>query len=461
MKPKRALGYARVSSIAQTLGSSLEDQQAAIRAHAGRRGIESVTMYVEAESAGHEAVERRHQMQALMREVRAGDLVVCDKLDRWSRDPAFAHTSIRDILKRGASFYAVSDSCDPSTPDGDTMLNVRVMIAREEHKRIKERTVGTRNAMRASGLYTDPVPPRGYRIEARRLVVDEEGAAIVRAVFQESILGRSVTRTAKALGLDRKTVHFILRNRYYLGETRDGRGGWMRGTHEALITPDVWQRARDASESRRLGGVRPRLITSGATSTWILRTVAHCGACGHRMTSAYHVNRDGATSTHYYRCARKCGASYVRVRDIEAVADGMILDRLESLREEIARGPVAPSSGTRALDIVEQRAKLTAKRERLLELYADGMLTREALRERMDRVDADLSRIGESEAPRPMTEKAKRSALRTLEVMRQAWSRAKPAAKREIVEHLAAKVMLVTGGAPVFEWRTARELTDV
>jgi len=41
-------------------------------------------------------------------------------------------------------------------------------------------------------------------------------------------------------------------------------------------------------------------------------------------------------------------ASYVRVRDIEAIADGMILDRLESIREEIARGPVAPSSGPRA-----------------------------------------------------------------------------------------------------------------
>jgi hypothetical protein len=97
---RRALGYARVSSVAQTLGSSLEDQQAAIRAHAARLGIGAVTMYVEAESAGHEAVERRHQMQALMREVRRGDLVICDKLDRWSRDPAFAHTSIRDILRR-------------------------------------------------------------------------------------------------------------------------------------------------------------------------------------------------------------------------------------------------------------------------------------------------------------------------------------------------------------------------
>jgi hypothetical protein len=201
------------------------------------------------------------------------------------------------------AFYAVGDRCDPSTREGDMMLTMRAMLAKEEHSRIRDRTVGIRNAMRASGLYIDPVPPRGYRIEACRLVVDEEGAAIVRAVFQESILGRSVTRTAKAYGLDRKTVHFILRNRYYLGETRDGRGGWMRGTHEALITPDVWQRARDASESRRLGGVRPRLITSGATSTWILRTVAHCGACCARMTSAYHKNRDGETARRTSACA--------------------------------------------------------------------------------------------------------------------------------------------------------------
>ena len=458
MKPKRAIGYARVSSVQQVLGTSLDDQQRAIRAYADSLAVPVARMYVEAESGIHEKIERRHQMQALMADAREGDIVLCDKLDRWTRDTEFALRSVRELRERGVAFYAVGDRCDPSTREGDMMLTMRAMLAKEEHSRIRERTVGTRNAMRASGLYTDPVPPRGYRIEARRLVVDEEGAAVVRAVFQESILGRSVTRTAKTFGLDRKTVHFILRNRYYLGETRDGRGGWMRGTHEALITPDVWQRARDASESRRLGGVRPRLITSGATSTWILRTVAHCGACGTRMTSAYHRNRDGETNTHYYRCARKCGASYVRVRDIEAVADGMILDRLESIREEIARGPVAPSSGTRALDIAERRAKLTAKRERLLELYTDGMLTREALRERMDRVDADLSRLGEDDTPKPMTERAKRSALRTVEVMRQAWAKAKPAAKREIVEHLAAKAMLTMGAAPVFEWRLVTEL---
>lgn len=112
-----------------------------------------------------------------------------------------------------------------------------------------------------------------------------------------------------------------------------------------------------------------------------------------------------------------------------------------------------------ALGLREDTVPGEASRAELV-FYADGMLTREALRERMDRVDADLSRLGADDTPKPMTEKAKRSALRTVDVMRQAWSRAKPAAKREIVEHLAAKAMLTTSSAPVFEWRDVRELTD-
>ena len=42
------------------------------------------------------------------------------------------------------------------------MLNFRILFAREEHKRIGERMVGTRNKMRARGLYTDSLPPIGY-----------------------------------------------------------------------------------------------------------------------------------------------------------------------------------------------------------------------------------------------------------------------------------------------------------
>src|SRR5690242_9805871 len=103
-RPRRVLGYARVSSREQALGSSLQDQQEAIRAYTSARGLIVTRFYVEAESAVHEKIERREQMQALMRDVRPGDLVLCDKLDRWSRDPEFTYGSVRKILSCGASF---------------------------------------------------------------------------------------------------------------------------------------------------------------------------------------------------------------------------------------------------------------------------------------------------------------------------------------------------------------------
>jgi Resolvase, N terminal domain len=91
----RVLGYARVSSELQGQGSSLRDQQAVIAAHAKAKGLPTPTFFVESESAIHEKNERRERIRALQAEVRAGDLVVCDKIDRWSRDPEFTYRSIR------------------------------------------------------------------------------------------------------------------------------------------------------------------------------------------------------------------------------------------------------------------------------------------------------------------------------------------------------------------------------
>jgi site-specific DNA recombinase len=151
--PRRVLGYARVSSEEQARGTSLQDQQDAIRTYAAARKLKVDRFYVEAESAVHEKIERREQIQSLLRDVRKGDLVLCDKLDRWSRDPEFTYRSVRELLAAGASFYAVGDAIDASTPEGDTALGFRILFAREEHKRIKQRMVGTRQLLRDRGYY--------------------------------------------------------------------------------------------------------------------------------------------------------------------------------------------------------------------------------------------------------------------------------------------------------------------
>src|ERR1019366_4324321 len=163
MRIRRVLGYARVSSELQGQGSSLRDQQDMITAYARVQRLPAPRFFVESESAIHETNEHREQVRALMADVKAGDLVVCDKIDRWSRDPEFTYRSIREILAAGASFYAVGDQCDPSTSEGDTMLNFRVLFAKEEHKRIKARMVGTRKTLRDQGYYVEGLPPFGYR----------------------------------------------------------------------------------------------------------------------------------------------------------------------------------------------------------------------------------------------------------------------------------------------------------
>ncbi|HTB72862.1 MAG TPA: recombinase family protein, partial [Polyangiaceae bacterium] len=291
MRIRRVLGYARVSSELQGQGSSLRDQQDAITAYAKAQKLPAPTFYVESESAIHEKNEKRDRIRALLADVKAGDLVLCDKIDRWSRDPEFTYRSLREILAVGASFYAVGDQCDPSTPEGDTMLNFRVLFAKEEHKRIKARMVGTRRILRDQGYYADGLAPFGYRrglpkaskgLEKNVLVIEPKEAEIVRRAFRLATR-EPLSSIAETLGLARDRVGKMLRKRVYLGEIQNTRGEWIKAKHPGIVDVDTFTRAQAALEGRKNGGASE----VSQTSTWILRDVARCGRCGAKMTSAY------------------------------------------------------------------------------------------------------------------------------------------------------------------------------
>ncbi|MFI5301597.1 MAG: recombinase family protein [Polyangiales bacterium] len=477
----RVLGYARVSSEAQAVGSSLRDQEAAIRAYALSKGVDVAHVYVEAESAVHEKIERRDQIRALMADVRAGDLVVVDKLDRWSRDPGFSHTSIPEILRRGASFYSVSEQCDPSTPEGDSALGFRVMFAREEHKRIRERMVGTRRKLRDAGYYAEGLPPLGYRRtlakgekgrEKNVLVVDEKGAAIVREAFRLCVSGHSLAAIARAVEIERSRVADVLRARIYVGEIADSGGAWIKGKHPALVDADLFSRAQAALDGRRLGGARPRGAPS-ETSGWLLRDVATCAACGARMSAAYAGPHEARR--YYYRCSHGCERGpnrantrrWIKVREIDAEAEPLIVAHLASLREDLARDPVIDDPRhAPAADFADRRERLQKKRARYLEAFADDLMGRDELRAALAKLDAEGLRVDADEQatkrPNPLAVAAVRaSTLREVKAIARAWGAAKPEAKRQIVTQLAKSVRIAAGQPPAFDWRTLEELAEV
>jgi DNA invertase Pin-like site-specific DNA recombinase len=449
----------------------LGDQDAAIRRHVkDKHGTNVTRMFTEAESSVREKFEAREQIQALMREVRKGDLVIVDKVDRWSRDPEFSYRSVREILAAGASFYAVGDACDPSTPEGDTMLNFRILFAREEHKRIKQRMVGTRKLLRDRGYYVEGLPPYGYRrahpkgykgAEKNILVVHESEAKRVRRAFELCIQGQSLREIAGELGLKMGRVNDMVRNRAYLGEMRNTAGEWIHGKHPAILDAGTFARAQTAVVGRR-HGPRPGEATTG-TSDWILRDVVRCAICGGRASAAYGGGK-GADRKEYYRCFRRCSSRYVPVRAAEAEAEPLIVARLEELREELAREP-KPERKAPAPNMEERRAKLRRRRERYLEAFADENMTREELRAAMAKLDGERLRLdGEEQSAKKASPlagtAARRSMLRKVGVIRKAWGNATPEERRAIVAHLVHEARLAAGEPCTFVWRSAEELAE-
>lgn len=466
------LGYARVSSIEQTKGTSLQDQQAAIRVHAEARGLKVHAFFVEAESAFGEKIERRDQIRALLADVREDDLVLCALLDRWSRDMEFTLRSVREMKAKGASIYFVSENLDPSSEEGDTRLGLMAWAASEERKRIRKRMVGTRQLLRNAGYFCEGLPPIGYRrphpkgfkgVAKNVLEIVPEEAEIVRRTFALCIAGRSVTQIASELDVNRDRVKDMLDRRLYTGDIKNADGEWIKGLHEPLIDAHTFARAREALNGRRLGGIRAK-SDSTETSTWILRDVARCAHCGARMSAAYAGPK--RARRYYFACAHRCTNKFVNVRRLEEAFEPMVVARLEELRDALAAGPEADESGPRPINFEERRARLQRRRERFLEAFADGDMTRDERRAALAKLDAERMKLDaeESERSRPRVlanTMVRRTMLKELGAIAKAWARATPQHRRTIVTLLARSVGIAVDTAPVPVWKSLDELVNV
>jgi site-specific DNA recombinase len=461
-RPRRVFGYARVSSEEQAKGTSLQDQQAAIAAYAEQQGVRVTQFYVEAESGIREKTERREQMRALMRDVSRGDLVLVDKIDRWSRDPEFTYSSVRKILECGASFYAVGEGIDPSTNEGDSQMSFRILFAREEHKRIRIRMVGTRHLLRDKGYWVEGVVPFGYRrpdakgLERNVLLVEPTEAEAVRRVFNLATRGRSIAEIQAAVAMKRDRVMDILHRRFYTGELTSSKGEWIAGRHPAIVDKATFQRARDSVGSRRWS---PLPGAPARTDDWFLRDVAVCGHCGGKMGAAY-----GSKGSVYYRCRAKCSAkgpqantgSYIEVRGIESLAAPLVLEKLREMRTLLA----APALERVVPDFSEQRARLRQKKARITDAFTDGALSRDEHRARLAKVDEELLRLDaeEERQARPADRRPRREVLRELRELERAWKVAGGVRRRAIVNELVERAYLLPDAPPVLVFRDAEDL---
>jgi site-specific DNA recombinase len=225
----------------------------------------------------------RPALQRLLADITAGrvDIVVVYKIDRLTRSLTDFAKIVEILDARGASFVSVTQQFNTTTSIGRLTLNILLSFAQFEREVIGERIRDKIAASKKRGMWMGGVPPLGYRVRDRKLVIVDSEAEIVRTIFRRyAELGsvrllkeelqargiRSKSRTSASGRLSggnpfsRGALYLMLQNRLYRGEIVH-KGRAHPGEHAPIIDPPLWdavlaQLASHAAE--RHSGTRTR-----------------------------------------------------------------------------------------------------------------------------------------------------------------------------------------------------------
>ena len=259
----------------------------------------------------------RPALKRLLADIERGlvDIVVVYKIDRLTRSLADFSKMVEVFERNSVSFVSVTQQFNTTTSMGRLMLNVLLSFAQFEREVTGERIRDKIAAAKRKGMWMGGVPPLGYDVVNRVLVINEAEAAVVRRVFEEMLTIGSPTQIAANLTaegittkawttqdgqtrsgarIDKKYLHKLLRHRIYLGELSH-KGNWYPGAHPAIIDHGLWGRVHEILAKD--GHARSVDTKIRSRTDALLRGLLYAPT-GERMYPTY--SRKNGRKYHYY-----------------------------------------------------------------------------------------------------------------------------------------------------------------
>jgi site-specific DNA recombinase len=255
----------------------------------------------------------RPALQRLLSDIGAGriDTVVVYKVDRLTR-------SLNDFAKivdafdaKGVSFVSVTQQFNTTTSMGRLTLNMLLSFAQFEREVTGERIRDKIAASKRKGMWMGGLPPLGYDVEDRKLVINASEAALVRNIYRRYAILKSVRALKEELdaegvvskarldrfgrqrggkSLARGALYLMLQNRIHRGEIVH-RDNCFPGLHEAIVDATLWDEVQAALVENRV----ERACRSGATAPSLLASLVYDDS-GERMSPTHANNTAHATA---------------------------------------------------------------------------------------------------------------------------------------------------------------------
>lgn len=382
-----AFGYVRKSVFhGDQATADLNMQRDAIAALAARFNVqlEPANVLEELDISGRKGRDQRPRWNEILTAIESGDAthVFAYSLSRFTR-------SLKDLAafkdlctERGVTFATMKENVDTSTAMGSAMLSMIGVINELESELASERQKDKVKADRAAGKYRgggrkygeirDVIINRETG-ETRMVGADDDPQAVI-AAYRET---RSFFRAAERLnaaGLP----------------TRNAKSkGWSPSAVRSIVghhAPDLIRETRIEDRPIRGG----RTIKRAARFARVLR----CSVCDAYLTPSVDT-RTGATR--YY-----CHAYTAKGHARKTVMESAIIRAIVPAMEETAIRMKRITKGAHGGAVIDVDA-LNAKRERFIDMYGEGLISKVRRDDVIREVEADLQRAASARRVRRYT----------------------------------------------------------
>ncbi|KMK77956.1 recombinase family protein [Alkalihalobacillus pseudalcaliphilus] len=445
---KKAAIYARVSTLEQAEeGYSIDEQVRVLRDLCEREGYVVHKEYVDRGKSGKN-IKGRPALQQLLHDAKSKDfdLVLVWKVNRFSRKTKDLLNIVEELEKRNIDFRSYTERYETETPAGKMQFRMLAVIAEFERDNIAQNVKmgmlarakeGSWNGGQVLGYDVVSVPGENRKRKLSKLVVNPTEAQTVRKIFNLYVEGNGYKfianklnkeghRTKKNKDFSINGVKTILCNPIYAGFIRyNVRRDWNekrrnninphpvieKGQHEAIITDEVWEKAKSIMANR---SGKPNRIHDGE---FPLTGIMKCPACGAGMVIGRTTNtlKDGTKRVlEYYVCGawKNKGSAVCRSNGVRTdYADKHVLQKLSTIatnevlieqivkrinnKKEINSSPIQHEYETlkKALEANQQ------KKEKVLGLYEDDLIQKEDLVQRLSTLNEEKEHLEERLSP--------------------------------------------------------------
>ncbi|HFI0071817.1 TPA: recombinase family protein [Streptococcus suis] len=328
---KRVAAYCRVSSDSEDQKNSYDSQVKHYKEYISQRLDWQLAGIYADEGISGTQVGKRQDFQRLIEDCKNGeiDYIVTKAIARFARNTLDTLKYVRMLKDLQIGVYFEEENIDTLTMDGELLLTILSSVAQQE---VENTSAHVKKGLKMKMQRGELIGYQGclgydYDSETKVISINEEGAKIVRYIFErylEGIGGKVIARELQEQGYksprghdkwNDTTVLGIIKNEKYKGDVLMGKTYtvdpiskrrltnlgeedryYIRGNHEPIISPEDFDKAQEI-RLRRAGNKKTVANVNGKrerySKMYAFSSMLECGFCGSLLSRrSWHCRSD-------------------------------------------------------------------------------------------------------------------------------------------------------------------------